>query len=37
MRNLIFMASVVLTLISCWTARADTTNALLKFYTVSEQ
>jgi preprotein translocase subunit SecD len=37
MRNVVLLASGVLTLISCWTTRADTTNAPLKFYTVSEQ
>jgi hypothetical protein len=37
MRNLNYTASVVLLLLCCWTARADTPDALLTFYTVSEQ
>jgi preprotein translocase subunit SecD len=37
MRNLIYTAPVVLMLMCSWTTLADTTNALLTFYTVSEQ
>jgi preprotein translocase subunit SecD len=38
MRKLIYTASVALPLlICCWPVRADTTNALLTFYTVSEE
>ncbi len=37
MRILIYTVSVVLMLICCGSARGGTTNALLTFYTVSEQ